>query len=427
MRAAKAFAARIEDRCVAGDVTRVVVTLGGSLGATGVGHGTPKALVGGLTGQDPATCDPAGLEAAWRRGLDAGEISLLGRHRLGWDPGCVVLAPRLRLGPKPNPMVFEAFGAGGGLLERDQAHSVGGGFVAGLGLDGPGGSETVPYPFTTAAELLATCARTGLGLAELAWANESALRSEQAVRQGLAAVAEAMSACVERGMAADGELPGGLGVRRRAGGLARHLRSLAGAEPGDQSGRWLQAFALAVAEENAAGGRVVTAPTNGAAGIIPAVMAYAERFTRPKAGPAEFLLVAGLVGALYKLNASISGAEAGCQGEVGVAASMAAAGLAHVLGGGPRQVENAAEIAMEHNLGLTCDPVGGLVQLPCIERNAMAAGVAVNAAQLALAGDGSHRISLDTVVETMRRTGLDMKEQYKETSLGGLAVSAVEC
>jgi L-serine dehydratase len=328
----------------------------------------------------------------------------------------------------PNALRFEVWDATSEPLLDLVYYSPGGGFIEGPGADDADREVVgVPAPFASAAELLRLCDAHGASIADIARANDEAIHGADALDAGLDAILDAMGQCVDRGMTAHGTLPGGLGVRRRAADMATKLREMAGHEPGDHSGQWLQAFALAVSEENAIGSRVVTAPTNGAAGVIPAVITYARRLCSPARGPREFLLAAGAIGGLYKVNGSISGAEAGCQGEVGVAASMAAGGMCHILGGTPRQVENAAEIAMEHNLGLTCDPVGGLVQLPCIERNAMAAGVAVSAARLALAGDGSHRISLDTVIETMVRTGQDMSSKYKETSLGGLAVSFVVC
>ena len=434
MRAACLFARRLDADGLLGATAAVHVELFGSLGATGHGHGTVKAVAAGLAGQMPDTVDPEHAQQLLDDSLATGNLALLGKHKIGFDPSQdIVLHRRKRLEFHSNAMTFLATAEDGTELAKGTYYSVGGGFVvdeAARSLaTGPGlvpDPLPVPFPFTTGAELLAHAERTGLAISDLVLRNECARRPESEVREGLLDIWRVMQQCIEAGMRGDGVLPGGLKVRRRAGALRRQLTEEAGlAEPAD----WVTLYALAVNEENAAGGRVVTAPTNGAAGIIPAVLRYYQEFI-PGAdddGIVRFLLVAAGIGILFKENASISGAEVGCQGEVGVACSMAAAGLTAALGGTPAQVENAAEIGMEHNLGLTCDPVGGLVQVPCIERNAVGAIKAIEASRLALIGDGSHRVSLDQVIETMRKTGLDMNERYKETSLGGLAVNVVEC
>jgi len=440
LRAARAFVQQLQASPHGLDaVAYVECDLFGSLGATGIGHGTPGAVLAGLSG---CVVESVTKDDVERVVADAGEgmLALGGTHPIALAPEWLRFAPHERRARHPNALELRAFGADGEVLARDTYYSVGGGFVEHEG-DTPNGSiegnsgdtsasAGVPYPFDTAVELLAHCRATALGLVDLALANEHALRGEPATTQGLRAIADAMNDCIDRGLMTEGTLPGGLKVPRRAAAMARTLRAIDAEATRDTSLEWLQAYAIAVNEENAAGGRVVTAPTNGAAGIIPAVMRYALETQRPPdadRAAQEFLLVAAVFGALIKSNASISGAEAGCQGEVGSAASMAAAGFAHLLGGTPEQVENAAEIAMEHSLGLTCDPVGGLVQLPCIERNAIGAGKAVAAARMAMHGDGTHLISFDTVVETMRQTGEDMSTKYKETSEGGLAVNVVEC
>lgn len=426
MRAARRFAQELGAAGHLDAVTGLEVILCGSLGATGEGHGTPDAVVAGLMGMVPETCDPEAVI-----GLAADQAQSAGVS--------IRLAPLTRLPGHPNGMRFTARGADGDLADRIY-YSVGGGFVASadeLSLDtiDPGDdAASVPHPFCSAAELLAACERHGLTVGQLTWANETALRPAEEVGTLLDGVWEAMSDCVDAGLQGSGFLPGGLRVRRRAAAQRARLEAL-DARGEDTAIEWIQAYAMAVNEENAAGRRVVTAPTNGAAGIVPAVGRHFLRSrpdidrdaNRRRAAMRTYLLTAATIGALYKRNASISGAEAGCQGEVGSACSMAAGGLCALLGGTPAQVENAAEIAMEHNLGLTCDPVGGLVQVPCIERNAIAACTAVSAARLALQGDGSHVVSLDTVIETMRQTGLDMSTKYKETSTGGLAVNVVEC
>jgi L-serine dehydratase len=432
MRAAKRF---IDELSAAGhlDATaRVRVSLFGSLGATGVGHGTTNAIVAGLEGASPESCDPDSVITAMDRAVETGVVTIGGRE-LPFAETDIELRPMTRLPQHSNAMTYAAFAGDGSQLCARTYFSVGGGFIESeeeIGKPAPESSISLPYPFDNGDELIALCESTGKSIADMAYDNAVAVHGAENVDARLADIWSVMSSCIEAGLHHEGVLPGYLKVQRRAAGLARHLQSQDGVEaPGALGNEWLQAFAIAVNEENAAGMRVVTAPTNGAAGIIPAVGYYAERFKRvPRERIArDYLLTAGAIGTLYKRNASISGAEAGCQGEVGSACSMAAAGLAAILGGTPQQIENAAEIAMEHNLGLTCDPVGGLVQMPCIERNAIAAGTAVAAVRLALAGDGSHKISLDTVIETMRQTGIDMSHKYKETSAGGLAVNVIEC
>ena len=433
MRAARRFVAELGETDHLGSIARIRVSLFGSLGATGVGHGTTNAIVAGLEGADPQTCDPIAVSTAWDDAVASGRITAAGRE-LPFDAEDIELRPMTRLPQHSNAMTYSALGADGETLFDRTYFSVGGGFIESddeIGSTAVSTTDAVlPFPFDNGDELMALCESTGKTIADIAYDNAVAIYGEDAVESKLHEVWSVMTNCVEAGLKNDGILPGHLNVNRRAAGLARHLRANETADaPTEFANEWLQAFAIAVNEENAAGMRVVTAPTNGAAGIIPAVGYFAERFKNVDRRVIErdFLLTAGAIGTLYKRNASISGAEAGCQGEVGSACSMAAAGLAAVLGGTPRQIENAAEIAMEHNLGLTCDPVGGLVQMPCIERNAIAAGTAVAAVRLALAGDGSHKISLDTVIETMRQTGVDMSHKYKETSMGGLAVNVVEC
>jgi len=434
MRAACLFARRLDSEGSLADTTAVRVELFGSLGATGHGHGTVKAVTAGLAGQMPDTVDPEHAQQLLDDSLATGNLALLGKHKIGFDPSQdIVLHRRKRLEFHSNAMTFLATAEDGTELAKGTYYSVGGGFVvdeAARSLAaGPGlvpDPLPVPFPFTTGAELLAHAGRTGLAISDIVLRNECARRPESEVREGLLDIWRVMQQCIEAGMRADGVLPGGLKVRRRAGALRRQLTEEAGlAEPAD----WVTLYALAVNEENAAGGRVVTAPTNGAAGIIPAVLRYYQEFI-PGAdddGIVRFLLVAAGIGILFKENASISGAEVGCQGEVGSACSMAAGALAEVLGGTPQQVENAAEIGIEHNLGLTCDPVGGLVQIPCIERNAIASIKAITAARLAVRGDGTHHVSLDKAIKTMRETGADMKDKYKETARGGLALNVVEC
>ena len=432
MRAARRFVDELIDAGQHDSTTRIRVSLFGSLGATGVGHGTTNAIIAGLEGAAPETCDPNLVITAMDRAVQNGVVSVGGRD-IPFAESDIELRPMTRLPQHSNAMTYAALDSVGNELFARTYFSVGGGFVEAddeIGQPAATTDTALPYPFDNGDELVALCDSTGMSIADMAHANAVAIYGADTVDTRLNAIWAAMSSCIEAGLEHEGTLPGSLNVTRRAAGLARHLRSQESIEePGSLSNEWLQAFAIAVNEENAAGMRVVTAPTNGAAGIIPAVGYFAERFKKVSRDniARDYLLTAGAIGTLYKRNASISGAEAGCQGEVGSACSMAAAGLAAVLGGTPRQIENAAEIAMEHNLGLTCDPVGGLVQMPCIERNAIAAGTAVAAVRLALAGDGSHKISLDTVIETMRQTGIDMSHKYKETSTGGLAVNVVEC
>ena len=430
MRIALRFVRDLERSGLLQAVARVEVNLYGSLALTGRGHATDRAVLLGLMGHDPETVDIA-QSGAWLDAVRAdGRLRLLQRQPVPFDePRDLVFHMDRALPPHPNGMRLRACGSGGRVLADETFFSVGGGFIASEEeLSRPAAPADVawPHPYRSAEELLWRCAERGIGIAQLALENELALRPEAQVRSGLDRIRAVMFECMDRGLAAHGELPGRLGVRRRAASLHEALVRQ-GPQPLQELG-WVNAYAVAVNEENAAGGRVVTAPTNGAAGVLPAVLRFHERF---HGGDGEssrrFLLAAAAIGSLYKENASISGAEVGCQGEVGVAASMAAAGLAAALGGSPPQVENAAEIAMEHHLGMTCDPVGGLVQVPCIERNAMGAVKAINAARLALAGDGHHLVTLDRVIATMKATGADMHHKYKETSLGGLAVSVVAC
>ncbi|MFE5008749.1 L-serine ammonia-lyase [Streptomyces sp. NPDC056696] len=422
MRAATAFARSLRGH----RIDRLEVELLGSLGSTGIGHGTPDAVVAGLRGLDPATCDSAEIQGGWRALGEGGELVLAAGTRVRVRTDDVRLVPGVRLPGHPNALRMRAWLADTVLTERVY-YSVGGGAVVEEGAPpSPGPTDALPYPYTSAAELLQQCAVEQCSIATIARRNETARHGAAALDRGLADRWAAMRACLTAGLAAHGELPGGLGTRRRAGALAEALG--ADRTPLD-SAEWLQAYAMAVNEENAAGHRVVTAPTNGAAGIIPAVLHH--HLTATGADGADtvevFLLTAAAIGGLLARNASISGADVGCQGEVGSAAAMAAAGYCAVLGGSPEAVENAAEIALEHHLGLTCDPVAGLVQIPCIERNAIAAGTAVAAARLALRGTGVHRVSLDVAVETMRQTGRDMSHRYKETSDGGLAVTVPYC
>jgi L-serine dehydratase len=435
MRAARRFALALERHQKLDATARVVVELFGSLGATGMGHGTDRAVLLGLEGEVPEAIDPDQIASRVDRIRVEEVVHLLGRRAIALRPSEHLIFHSLRSLPKhPNGMRFAASDATGTELLERTYYSVGGGFVAGeaTGTDAPPvpmRDDGVPHPFTTAAELLAQCGRRRTSISALMLDNELTWRTESEVRGRLEAIWQAMQDCVARGCAHEGVLPGGLKVKRRAPALLRRLDSGAAVDDPLAALDWVNLWALAVNEENAAGGRVVTAPTNGAAGIVPAVMHYYRRYAKDASdgGLERFLLVAGAVGMLYKMNASISGAEVGCQGEVGVACSMAAAGLTEALGGTPEQVENAAEIGMEHNLGLTCDPVGGLVQVPCIERNAMGAVKAINASRIALSGNGSHNVSLDKVIATMRMTGADMLTKYKETSRGGLAVNIVEC
>ena len=419
-----------------GDVARVRAEVFGSLALTGRGHGTDKAVMMGLEGHWPNRIDPDVIPAALERIRADKVIRLHGQREIAFnEKSDLVMNKRQKLPFHTNGMRFIAYDASGAEIASRDYYSVGGGFVVNQdeAAEDRIVADTTPvaHPFASGDEMLARCASSGLSIAQLMMENELAWRSEAEIRDGLRELWQAMQECVARGIRQSGTLPGGLHVVRRAPSLHAELSSKPEAAMRDPLTvlDWVNLYALAVNEENAAGGRVVTAPTNGAAGIIPAVLHYYDRFCpgANEAGVFEFLLTASAVGILYKENASISGAEVGCQGEVGVACSMAAAGLTAALGGSPGQVENAAEIGMEHNLGLTCDPIGGLVQIPCIERNAMGAVKAINASRMALRGDGKHKVSLDKVIRTMRDTGRDMQDKYKETSRGGLAVNVIEC
>ena len=433
MRAACRFAEALADDGLLDQVAGVRVELFGSLGATGHGHGSVKAVILGLEGERPELVDPAAAQPRADRVVEQRRLRLAGRQEIDFSTDDVVMHRRKTLPFHSNAMTFRATDAAGVALSERTFYSVGGGFV--LNESESGEPQLVPdatpvrYPFSTGAQLLEHCARERLPISSIVLANELAWRSEEEIRAGLLHIWQVMQECVARGSTNEGVLPGGLKVRRRAATLRIKLETAGVGTDPLQTLEWVSLFALAVNEENAAGGRVVTAPTNGAAGIIPAVLHYYHRFV-PGAdddGIVRFLLTAAAVGMLFKKNASISGAEVGCQGEVGSACAMAAAGLAEVIGGTPEQVENAAEIGIEHNLGLTCDPVGGLVQIPCIERNAVASIKAITAARMALHGDGNHHVSLDKAIKTMRETGADMSVKYKETSRGGLAVNVVEC
>ena len=433
MKAARLFAEGLFADGRARGVASVHVELFGSLGATGRGHGSDRAVILGLLGETPEGVDPDRIDTLVGAVRATGRLSLLGRHETAWDEAAQLRFLRQSLPRHPNALRFTALGRDGQGVRSRVYYSVGGGFVVDEGVTGSDATEAGrerPFPFRTGSDLLRLCAENAVRISDLMLNNEKALRPETEVRAGLLRLWDAMQECVRRGCEAEGVLPGGLKVRRRAADLRRGLLAHPEAALRDPltAMDWVNLYALAVNEENAAGGRVVTAPTNGAAGIIPAVLHYYARFvpTASDDGIARFLLTAGAIGVLYKENASISGAEVGCQGEVGSACSMAAAGLTEVLGGSPEQVENAAEIAMEHNLGLTCDPIGGLVQVPCIERNAMASIKAINAARMALRGDGEHFVPLDKVIKTMRDTGADMKDKYKETARGGLALHVLE-
>lgn len=434
MRAAVTFGQTLREEGVLDQVRRVKAELFGSLGATGHGHGSNTAVLLGLSGERPEVCDPRAVAGKLAEIRKSGRLSLLGEHEIALDEDeDLILHRRKTLPLHPNGMTFTAWGEGEEPLSSHTYYSVGGGFV--IGEDASGSTKVVAdrtpvaHPFTTGDQLLAICEETGLSVAQVMLKNEKSWRTEEEVRAELLHIWSVMQECIANGIRSEGVLPGGLKVRRRAPELSRRLRAEGVRDDPVRGMDWLTLYALAVNEENAAGGRVVTAPTNGAAGIIPAVLKYYVDFV-PGAdddGICRFLLTAAAIGVVYKENASISGAEVGCQGEVGSACSMAAGAMAAVLGGSPAQVENAAEIGMEHNLGLTCDPVGGLVQIPCIERNAVASVKAITAARTALRGDGSHVVSLDKVVKTMRETGRDMKVKYKETARGGLAVNVIEC
>lgn len=476
MRAALDFAARLQASGELAKVSRVSCVLYGSLGATGIGHGTPDAVVAGLAGLEPESAEPESVRDAWTVWRDGDSLDLAGTHPVPFAKTDIEFAARTVLPGHPNAMTLTTWGQDATEpVTTETYYSVGGGFIRREGESAAvasapatsGAAPTMPIPYASAEELLAQCDRRNITIAEAARINEEAHRTDDEIADGLDKIWDAMAGCVQAGLHAGGTLPGILKVKRRAGAIREQLEEAEAATRRELPGEWLGAFALAVNEENAAGGRVVTAPTNGAAGIVPAVAMYWWRFladsgigadnavtpygelvgsallgfhsepvdvdteatveANRRRGIRRFLLTAAALGSLFKANASISGAEGGCQAEVGSACAMAAGGLTAVMGGTNRQIENAAEIAMEHHLGLTCDPVGGLVQIPCIERNAIAASTAVAAARLALRGDGSHYVSLDAVVETMRQTGLDMSTKYKETSSGGLAVNVVEC
>jgi L-serine dehydratase len=418
------------------DVARIRAEVFGSLALTGRGHGTDKAVLMGLEGHLPNLIDPDLIPEALARIRGDKRIRLNGTHEIAFDEKRdLAMNKRQKLPYHTNGMRFTAYDADGNQIATRDYYSVGGGFVVNQDEAAEdrivADTTALPHPFHSGDELLAQAARSGLSIAAMMFENEQAWRSAEQVREGLREIWRAMQACVDRGIRETGTLPGGLHVTRRAPALYAELSSRPEAAMRDPLTvlDWVNLYALAVNEENAAGGRVVTAPTNGAAGIIPSVLRYYDRFIpgASEQGIFDFLLTAAAIGILYKENASISGAEVGCQGEVGVACSMAAGGLVAALGGTPGQIENAAEIGMEHNLGLTCDPIGGLVQIPCIERNAMGAVKAINASRMAMRGDGKHKVSLDKVIKTMRDTGRDMQDKYKETSRGGLAVNVIEC
>jgi L-serine dehydratase len=447
MKAACRFARELSARELLGRVVRVQAELYGSLALTGLGHATDRAVLLGLTGNEPASIDPAAIEATVAAIRMARQLDLAGTHSIPFDEARDLLFHRDRMYPPgfvtrhPNGLRFTAFDEGGAVVDQRVFFSIGGGFVVDDGAESHGNKKqtTIPFPFQSAAELLATAKAHDLSISQLMLENECALIPHDParlpfdeIRQRIERIWQVMQDCVARGIAAEGILPGGLKVRRRAHRLAERLREKeADGLRGDALTPldWVTVWAMAVNEENAAGGRVVTAPTNGAAGVVPAVAHYYQRFT-PSAdqeGILRFFLTSAAIGILYKENASISGAEVGCQGEVGVACSMAAGGLTAALGGTNGQVEHAAEIAMEHNLGMTCDPIGGLVQIPCIERNAMGAAKAIHASRLALNETEEHKVSLDQVIRTMYLTGLDMQSRYKETSQAGLALNVIEC
>ncbi|MDM7860988.1 L-serine ammonia-lyase [Alteromonas sp. ASW11-36] len=435
MRAAQQFIATLEDQKILASVDRIVTELFGSLGQTGKGHGTGKAVILGLHGYAPESIPVEAIEPMLQNVERTERLPVNDSHSIAFpSEGAIVFHRRKTLPLHANAMTLRAFN-GDSLLFEQTYYSIGGGFIVteeefvnakqdAIDLH----EKPVPYPFSTAAELIQQAKDNGISISSLMWRNEMVHMSKEAVQEALANIWQVMQACIKRGIETEGILPGGLKVVRRAPALYRRLKNEKSADP-MQAMDWVNLFALAVNEENAAGGRVVTAPTNGAAGILPAVLSYYDKFVQPvdDETATRFLLTAAAIGILYKKNASISGAEVGCQGEVGVACSMAAGALTEILGGSVSAVENAAEIGMEHNLGLTCDPVGGLVQVPCIERNAMGAIKAINASRLAVRGTGEHKVSLDKVIKTMRDTGNDMKTKYKETARGGLAVNIIEC
>lgn len=432
MRAAERFVADLDKQAVLEKTARVQTALFGSLAWTGHGHATDTAVILGLSGEHPETVEPDAVPTIISKTDKDGKLNLGGRFIIAFNRAADLIFDRATPSKiHPNTLTFTAFDQEGAILSAKAYYSIGGGFVRAENELDQGASEVkVPFAYKNAAELLKLCEAEGKRIPEIILANEEAWRPEAKTREGLRRIRQVMDSAIDRGLSLEGELPGGLRVKRRAKNLHdkltadRHRNMRAPHEMMD----WVSMYAIAVNEENAAGGRVVTAPTNGAAGIVPAVLRYYREFCHAtEEGLDDFLLTAAAIGTLFKMNASISGAEVGCQGEVGVAASMAAAGLAAALGGTNEQIENAAEIGMEHHLGMTCDPIGGLVQIPCIERNAFGANKAIAAASLALRGDGTHRVTLDQVIETMRVTGADMQSKYKETSQGGLALSAVEC
>lgn len=437
MEAARRFASSLVDEGSLAPVHRLKVSLYGSLGATGKGHGTGPAVMMGLEGERPDQIDPEQMPARLEHIRTTGYLLLAGQHKVRFrEASDIVYYRRKSLPDHPNGMVCQMFDREGQCLSERTYYSIGGGFVVDANTEGTlkihEDDTPLPYPFNSGKALLALCQDHGLTIADVMFANEQAWRTPDEIRAGILELWGIMRECVQNGIRHEGELPGGLKVRRRAASLYGSLMDKQRVDlisPSLSALDWVNLYALAVNEENAAGGRIVTAPTNGAAGIIPAVLHYYWEFC-PQAdedGIVCFVLTAGAIGKLFKENASISGAEVGCQGEVGSACAMAAAGLASATGGSPEQVENAAEIAMEHHLGMTCDPIGGLVQIPCIERNAMASVKAIDAAIMALRGDGKHYVSLDKVLHTMRETGRDMLDKYKETSRGGLAVNIIEC
>ncbi|RUO38091.1 L-serine ammonia-lyase [Aliidiomarina shirensis] len=435
MRAAREFLLQVQEKYGFDNVTGIEVELFGSLGQTGKGHGTGKAVILGLVGESPEKVDTSKVDDFLAEVDKSQKIKLLGEHEVPFPrQGAIVFHRRKTMPKHANAMELRVLN-GSEVLFKDLYYSIGGGFIVrdadfdeSLEEAIEQSSKPIPYPFNSAAELLQQCKDHGLRISSLMMQNEMVFRSKKEICDGLVHIWQVMDECINNGKSTEGILPGGLKVRRRAPILYQTLKTEKSADP-MQAMDWVSLFALAVNEENAAGGRVVTAPTNGAAGIIPAVMKYADKFIQPLDEDAitRFLLTSAAIGILYKKNASISGAEVGCQGEVGVACSMAAGALAELMGGDIIKVENAAEIGMEHNLGLTCDPVGGLVQVPCIERNAMGAVKAINAARLAMRGSGDHKVSLDKVIKTMWDTGNDMKSKYKETARGGLAVNIIEC
>ncbi len=437
MRAAREFVAELERSSKLHQVHRVATDLYGSLALTGKGHGTDRAIILGLLGEKPDEVDPASIDSKLETVCGTGRLSLFAKKEVPFEePNDLRFLKKETLPGHSNAMRFTAFDASGNVVDTQIYYSIGGGFIRREGTtplkptEGLNGAptKTVAYPFRSAADLLRIGDETGLHIWKIALENEKAWRPEAEIRAYIDKVWDTMHACLTRGLQTEGILPGGLKVRRRAPGLAHKLAARNGNDPLAPLD-WVNAFAMAVNEENAAGGRVVTAPTNGAAGIIPAIGEYYSRFIKgsSREGLMRYLLTASAIGILYKENASISGAEVGCQGEVGVACSMAAGGLVAAQGGNNHQVEYAAEIGMEHNLGMTCDPIGGLVQIPCIERNAMGSVKAINAARIAMQEGGEHKVSLDQVIKTMYQTGLDMQSRYKETSLAGLALNVIEC